>query len=85
MTARPSPAPGDVPELRETRLERERRLEELTAAEKQADWVIDLGPEAGELGGFLVFQGTPEALVDRKQGVTWPFLAETLAAETARA
>jgi excinuclease ABC subunit A len=52
---------------------------------KQADWVVDLGPEAGELGGFLVFQGTPEALVERKQGVTWPFLAETLAAETARA
>jgi excinuclease ABC subunit A len=52
---------------------------------KQADWVVDLGPEAGEAGGFLVFQGTPEALVDRRQGVTWPFLAEALAAEAARA
>jgi excinuclease ABC subunit A len=52
---------------------------------KQADWVIDLGPEAGETGGFLVFQGTPEALVDRRQGVTWPFLGEALSAEAARA
>jgi excinuclease ABC subunit A len=45
---------------------------------KQADWVIDLGPEAGEGGGFLVFQGTPEALVLHKQGVTWRFLQEAL-------
>ena len=52
---------------------------------KQADWVVDLGPEAGEAGGFLVFQGTPEALVDRRQGVTWPFLSEALAAQAARA
>jgi len=30
---------------------------------KQADWVVDLGPEGGAEGGQLVFQGTPEALV----------------------
>ncbi|MCL2625173.1 MAG: ATP-binding cassette domain-containing protein, partial [Planctomycetaceae bacterium] len=31
---------------------------------KSADWVIDLGPEAGFEGGYLVYAGTPEALVD---------------------
>ena len=30
---------------------------------KQADWVVDMGPEAGDGGGQLVFAGTPEALV----------------------
>ena len=31
---------------------------------KSADWVIDLGPEAGFEGGHLVYTGTPEGLVD---------------------
>jgi excinuclease ABC subunit A len=37
---------------------------------KQADWVVDLGPEGGEKGGNLVFQGTPEALVAHGRGHT---------------
>jgi excinuclease ABC subunit A len=31
---------------------------------KTADWVIDLGPEAGDAGGYLVVAGTPEDVVD---------------------
>ncbi|MFO7616804.1 MAG: excinuclease ABC subunit A, partial [Bacteroidales bacterium] len=30
---------------------------------KNADWIIDLGPEGGDAGGHLVFAGTPEELV----------------------
>ena len=29
---------------------------------KSADWVIDLGPDAGDKGGSVVFAGTPENL-----------------------
>src|SRR6185295_19123604 len=52
---------------------------------KQADWVIDLGPEAGDAGGFLVYQGTPEGLVEGGRGVTARFLREALQADAARA
>ncbi|MDO5552605.1 MAG: ATP-binding cassette domain-containing protein [Planctomycetia bacterium] len=31
---------------------------------KSVDWVVELGPEAGLAGGYLVFQGTPEQLID---------------------
>lgn len=30
---------------------------------KSADWVIDLGPEGGDKGGYVIFEGTPENLV----------------------
>lgn len=37
---------------------------------KAADWVIDLGPEAGDDGGYLVFAGTPEDLASCKESYT---------------
>jgi excinuclease ABC subunit A len=45
---------------------------------KSADWVIDLGPEGGEKGGNLVFEGTPEELVKCKDSYTGKFLKEKL-------
>ncbi len=45
---------------------------------KSADWVIDLGPEAGKDGGHLVFQGRPEDLADCKDSHTGMFLKEKL-------
>lgn len=32
---------------------------------KSADWIIDLGPEGGENGGFVEFEGTPEEMVQK--------------------
>ena len=34
---------------------------------KNADWIVDLGPEAGHEGGNLVFVGTPEELIERQK------------------
>ncbi|MEE3391177.1 MAG: excinuclease ABC subunit UvrA, partial [Candidatus Cryptobacteroides sp.] len=44
---------------------------------RAADWVIDMGPDAGDRGGEVVFAGTPEDLV--RQGGTWTakYLAAT--------
>ena len=36
---------------------------------KSADWIIDLGPEGGDKGGNLVFEGTPEDLIKEKKFV----------------
>jgi len=41
---------------------------------KCADWVIDLGPEGGEKGGNIVFEGTPEELIKCEKSYTAMFL-----------
>lgn len=41
---------------------------------KCADWVIDLGPEGGEQGGHVVFEGRPEDLIESKNSLTGKFL-----------
>ena len=41
---------------------------------KTADWVIDLGPEGGEEGGQIVFEGTPEDLAKCKKSYTGTYL-----------
>jgi excinuclease ABC subunit A len=45
---------------------------------KQADWIVDLGPEGGAEGGHVVFQGTPEALAGDGRGLTSRYLREAL-------
>lgn len=45
---------------------------------KSADYVIDLGPEGGDLGGNLVVCGTPEKIVECSESYTGRFLKEFL-------
>ena len=45
---------------------------------KSVDWIIDMGPEGGERGGYVVAQGTPEDLALDPASVTGQYLKETL-------
>ena len=45
---------------------------------KIADYIIDLGPEGGDKGGYLVATGTPEEIAKNKNSVTGKFLKEKL-------
>ena len=45
---------------------------------KSSDWVIDLGPEGGENGGHIVFEGKPEDLAKCKESYTGRYLAAKL-------
>ncbi|HEY6091957.1 MAG TPA: excinuclease ABC subunit UvrA [Gemmatimonadales bacterium] len=47
---------------------------------KTADWVIDLGPEGGELGGRIVAEGPPERVAQSKASHTGDFLRKVLQA-----
>lgn len=43
---------------------------------KCADWLIDLGPEGGDEGGSLVFEGLPEEIITQKESYTGKFLKD---------
>lgn len=45
---------------------------------KSADWIIDMGPEGGEAGGYIVAEGTPEQIVGNADSVTGKYLASKL-------
>jgi excinuclease ABC subunit A len=45
---------------------------------KQADWIIDLGPEGGEAGGEIIATGTPEEIAEVEESATGQFLRHVL-------
>jgi excinuclease ABC subunit A len=45
---------------------------------KTADWIIDLGPEGGDKGGYIIAQGTPEDISIKQKSYTGRFLKKTL-------
>jgi excinuclease ABC subunit A len=45
---------------------------------KSADWLIDLGPEGGDAGGFVVATGAPEQVAENKDSITGQFLKNVL-------
>jgi excinuclease ABC subunit A len=41
---------------------------------KNADWIIDLGPGAGDKGGYVVATGTPEQIAANEESMTGQYL-----------
>jgi excinuclease UvrABC ATPase subunit len=41
---------------------------------KNADWIIDMGPEGGHKGGKVIFEGTPQQLLGAQQSYTGEYL-----------
>jgi excinuclease ABC subunit A len=44
---------------------------------KEADWVVDLGPEGGDRGGEIIFEGTPQELLKAQNSYTAEFLRQS--------
>ena len=42
---------------------------------READWLIDIGPRAGEYGGEVVYQGKPEGILKSKDSITGDYLS----------
>lgn len=43
---------------------------------KNADWIIDMGPEGGNKGGKVIFEGTPMQILEAKQSLTGQYLQD---------
>ena len=50
----------------------------------EADYIVDIGPEAGAEGGFVVATGTPEEVAMSRISRTAPFLARVLGIKNGR-
>jgi excinuclease ABC subunit A len=46
---------------------------------KNADWIIDLGPGAGDRGGYIIATGTPEDVAEQPESATGQYLKKVLA------
>ncbi len=49
---------------------------------KAADWIIDLGPEGGKKGGYIMFEGTPEKIIECNKSITGSYLKEKIKHKT---
>ena len=49
---------------------------------KSADWIIDLGPEGGDAGGYVIAEGTPEKVAQIEASYTGQFLSRVLGQPT---
>ena len=45
---------------------------------KNADWIIDLGPGAGDRGGYVIATGTPEEVAEQPESATGQYLKKFL-------
>ena len=45
---------------------------------KQADWLIDVGPDGGTFGGEIVFAGTPKDMADNSHTITAEYLRKSM-------
>ncbi|MDI6890845.1 MAG: excinuclease ABC subunit UvrA [Thermodesulfovibrionales bacterium] len=43
---------------------------------KASDWIVDLGPEGGDKGGRIIFEGTPEEIIKARESYTGRYLKE---------
>jgi excinuclease ABC subunit A len=52
---------------------------------KTADYIIDLGPEGGDRGGYVIAEGTPEEVACKTESYTGQFLKKVLPSLTMKA
>ena len=53
-------------------------IEHNTDVMKQADWIIDVGPDGGTAGGEIVFTGTSEDMAEQAQTITAEYLRKSI-------
>jgi len=51
-------------------------IEHNTEVVKQSDWIIDLGPEGGDNGGYIVAQGTVKDIMANPKSYTGKYLSK---------